>query len=803
MKSIRTVYQEILGELTRSPQDPALDEKQKGYDRDLTASIRLLESGFSLKEIIRALKELSPMLKPYQKDPRAQHVYLNHVLQNINTQWTEKAKSSFANAQNTYKKEMPTLANRFEKEKGATNAFGLAEDSELSLSLLLRDGHSPQTIADVVRLNSPAKSKDASYLATLQDGLAETQKRYEDIQRFSSSNLSNAADAYRYYAKDYLHETKTRRLTGKDDQQILQKMLDRLLSNNPEFVSHTDSLLPFLHKGILTASPVCSEPGRDSNTYAASVIETFQDSYTVHQRNSEKHYPQTKEAFLHTASEIQKDLAGREPNPTLLDALTARELLLEGEGRANLRKAILAVSPAAKEAHDPQDYVQSILDGAEKSLFAEREIEAMELHPVPSNTDFANLNLSVKELYQQVMRQRFKESPSFALEITEETADREAIERMLYRFPNLNHQELISAIQEASPRANLPGIPKEYAPSLIALAERRLKRVRERKNRQAKIEQKLNKLRGLSTEGVYSEENSPMSRLKDGRIATRLLRQGRSKEEVKQYLIAFAKASAVTAIAAGAFLYADQILEKAQLVLGREQAVQHFDAKQESKSCRDAYLASVQPQFQTKGFASPAMDIAAYRSLQEQGYSAHDIQNTILTASPVAAEPGRDEGYLAYIQTQAELDRQREEERKQHYVVTPRLGGGERGEERPSCEDELLYQREQMRRTFGPDDVPDDMDERIARALYESDYPKDDIIHALDAHPLSAEHDHTTDRTYDHSDSKTDSYGTQIFTNVLEAIQESTMMLGASLMHVLTRTVTTTTTVTGPDDKDS
>ena len=803
MKSIRTVYQEILGELTHGPQDPALDEKQKGYDRDLTASIRLLESGFSLKEIIRALKELSPMLKPYQKDPRAQHVYLNHVLQNVNNRWTEKAKSSFTNAQSTYKKEMPTLADRFEKEKGK-NVFGLAEDSELGLSLLLRDGHSPQTIADVVRLNSPAKSKDASYLATLQNGLTETQKRYEDIQNFSSSNLSNAADAYRYYAKDYLHETKTRRLTGKDDQQILQKMLDRLLSNNPEFAAHTDSLMPFLHKGILTASPVCSEPGRDSNTYAASVIETFQDSYVIHQRNSEKHYPQTKEAFLHTASEIQKDLAGRETNPTLLDALVTRELLLEGEGRANLRKAILAISPAAKEARDPQDYVQSILDGAEKSLFAEREIEAMELHSVPSNTDFANLSLSVKELYQQVMRQRFKESPSFALEITEETADREAIERMLYRFPNLNHQELISAIQEASPRANLPGIPKTYAPSLIALAERRLKRVRERKNRQTKIEQKLNKLRGLSTEGVYSEENSPMSRLKDGRIATRLLRQGRSKEEVKQYLIAFAKASAVTAIAAGAFLYADQILEKAQLVLGREQAVQNYDAKQPPKSCRDAYLASVQPEFQTKGFASPAMDIAAYRTLSEQGYSAHDIQNTILTASPVAAEPGRDEGYLAYIQAQAELDRQREEERKKNYVVTPRLGGGERGEDRPSCEDELLYQREQMERTFGRGNVTADMDERIARALYDSDYEKDDIIHALDAHPLSSDdQSFTSGYAFEHSEDKKNSYGAQIFTSVLEAVEATTLAAGAALTQVLTRTVTTTTTITEPGDQDS
>lgn len=796
MKSIRTVYQEVLGELTHSPQDASLDEKQKGYDRDLTASIRLLELGFPLKAIIRVLKELSPMLKPYQNDPRAQHVYLNHVLQNINSQWTEKAKSSFTSAQSTYKKEMPTLSDRFEKEKG-NRTFGLAEDSELGLSLLLRDGHSPQTITDVVRLNSPAKGKDASYLATLQDGLTETQKRYDDIQNFSSSNLSNAADAYRYYAKDYLHETKTRRLTGKDDQQILQKMLDRLLSNNPEFASHTDSLMPFLHKGILAASPVCSEPGRDSNTYATSIIESFQDSYAAHQRNSEKHYPKTKEAFLHTAKEIQEDLAGREPNPTLLDALAARELLFDGEGRSNLRKAILAASPAAKEARDPQEYVQSILDGAEKSLFAEREIEALELHPVPSSTDFANLNLSVKELYQQVMRQRFKESPSFALEITEETADREAIERMLYRFPNLNHQELIAAIEEASPRASLPGIPKGYAASLIALAERRLKRVRERKNRQTKIEQKLNKLRGLSTEGVYSEENSPMSRLKDGRIATRLLRQGRSKEEVKQYLIAFAKASAVTAIAAGAFLYADQILEKAQLVLGREQAVKDYDAKQTPKSCRDAYLASVQPEFQTKGFASPAMDIAAYRTLQDQGYSTHDIQNTILTASPVAAEPGRDEGYLSYIQAQAELDRQHEEERKKNYVVTPRLGGGERGEDRPSCEDELLYQREQMERVFGRGHTPEDMDERIARALYESDYSKDDIIHALDDHPL------TIGRAFEHSEDKMNSYGAQIFTSVLEAVEATTLAAGAALTQVLTRTVTTTTTIPEPGDQDS
>ena len=595
MKSVFLAYKEMLGKIVRTRTDPLIpndllqaDNDQKNillYDDDLTCAIRLFEVGYDIKDVMAAIKKHSPIMDKLET-PKAKAIYIGKILDNINTEWTHKAENSFAAAQASYKLRMNALQKKYEEHE--KHKVGLYQDGEIALALVIKEGFTPKVAETVVKHNSTNKEVEKSaYLSMLHDCLADTEERYRLIRSASNDSVNTSSDIYRAQAKKYMEDTHTAILTSTDEQKIIDKIYTSLISkiqeNMPEYRETPDKLdalmdtqiKPFLRKAIVEASPVYTEPGRDRDAYLTSVLAEFESDYKTRKNMSSLQYPVVQEIYRSRMRTLHAQVTDyiNLHDKTFMDGIAAKELLDMRQAPANILRAIEENSEVrlGKDStfEDMKSYAEYVLKKAGQSLHAEKEILNFERIPeIPAGGKFADTGLTIKQMFQKIMKERIDDYPSFALELTEPFADRDTVEKLIHQYPDYNRQELKKAIMEASPRAQLPGIGPEYAEEIIRQAEARLEKVHECETRSMELQKEFNKLRGLSAEGVEDFQN-PMMKFKDGRIAAKLLRKHTDKADIKKYLVTFAKASSI----ALPFAYADQILAAASLVLKREQAI--------------------------------------------------------------------------------------------------------------------------------------------------------------------------------------------------------------------------------------
>lgn len=826
MKDINIAYKEILSKVIRqrggviSPQDNPMqvstDKKHEIlYNDDLTCAIRLFESGYSVDDVIQALKKHSPMIRSLNNDVRAIQIYFDRVFENINNEWVHKADNSFAVAQDSYRVRMDALAKKYESYDKSN--FGLYQDGEVALALVMKEGFTPEIVEEVIKRNSPNKAReDATYLSAIRDSISETQGRYKDILAQDGNKLDSGADVYRYQAKEYMKATDTPILSGADELKIIEKiyltLIQKVQENRPEYqgdIKKLDEIMdstvkPFLRKAIVEASPIYTEPGRDKNEYITSILSDFETDYESRKNRSSLQYPITQELFTDKVKSLQGKVTSyiKTHDQTFMDGLAAKELLASRQAPQNIIRAIVENSKVNLEKdtafNDMKDYAQHVLEKADNSLHAEKEIMNFELDTeIPTGVPFRETGLTMGQMYQYMMRERLEKYPSFALEMTEPFADRDACEKLINRYPDYDRLDLKRAIQDLSPRAQLPGISPDYADEIIRQAEDRLRRVDEYQRKEASAQQEFNKLRGLSTEGVYDNDN-PMTTYKDGRIAVKMLKKGSRRDDIKKYLVALAKASAIV----GAFAYADKILKAASLVIAKENDIAEYasqDKNASARSCMDIYMEKMHDKYQQKGFIDPSMDISCMKEmLSETPFKAEQIKGIILSKSPVAQEPGRDDGYGDYVIKQALLEREKEQERLNRYVITPRVTLNSASDfdapsldapvrtkeaEKPSCKEEYEYQREKMEKDLNMD-WSKQMELMLAGALLTAGYEKDEIEDTLndfipDYYPLES----------------AVSYGQSILQEVVETT-EKTETISLDNAMVLERTISTTTTIT-------
>lgn len=823
--NIQRDYQNILKNIVikRHKREEALPNDKKTnafdlkirFDDDLTASIRLFERGYSLNDVVDVLKKLSPM-KNILKDNtgKAINIYINRVLGKVNQEYLHKADNSYQLASDLYKKQISNLEKKY-KNYSQKN-FGLYQDGQIALSLVVKDGFSPEIVENVLRRNSIVKDADDAYFSIIRKSIEQASERYQKILSYNKKDMETESDIYRNFAKQYMISSGISLLSGADEQNILNNIcssiIDNIREDHPEFndAKVLDDLMdvqiePILRKGITEASPVFVEAGRDQDQYLSSCITDFTSNYEMKKRFSSSHYPVTQELYLERMKDLKEEIANFRATHSVecMDALTAKELLDKRQNPINILRAITEnteYDPSKNSLfHSKKEYASFVLDCAKQSLHAEKEIINLEPYDeLPKSKNFSELGISLKQLYQQVMRSRIDKTPSFQLELSEPFADRDAVEEIINTYPDVSILKLKEAVFACSPRAQLPGISPNYADDIVNSAMKRLQRVESKLHEKAELQQEYNKQRGLATEGVYENKN-PMGALKDGRIALKMLRRHINRDDIKTYLIALAKAAAITA----PVMYADTILEHASAVLGKEQAIANFhpDANADQQSCVALYKTKMHDLLVEKGQSQPSMDIQVAKELiKETSYTPEQIQQVILDHSPIAEEPGRDENYGGYVRHQAELEIQQEKEKMRRYIPVPHL------EKSSDIDKEYNYQKQRVHE-YAPFLDDHDQDMLIAKGLLASDYGKDEIVDELNYIHDKREQslDELSDKnslpedTSQNISSQDDemSYGLLILTEIETVITETiteTLTEAASLVRTIDTSMATDTT---------
>ena len=735
MKSASVAYVEILKSVVKenNRQGGTNDEnfQEKIRDADLTCAVQLLEQGYDIDNIINALRKKSPMAQKLT-DSREVTAYIDNILSMVNSKWVSRSKKAYEQASRSYRELAEASKKKYKDYDSST--FDLYQDGEIAMRLLRQEGYNLGTINTVLRRNTISSNTNEKYFEELKQGMADSAMRYEHIQNYTGKP-EREKEIYYHEARKYMERTHTKILSGVDEQtiikQIYNKLIKQIKKQYPQITSNqekmdsavNDIIKPMIKKMLLEASPVYTEPGRDKEAYLKSMLGNFEAGYENSKERDKLGLSAAKDCYKRFIQEKrdQKEKRQASTSDIIEEGQNAKNMLYNHYGDTT----ILQVLQEQEIFKSKSDLAQKVLDGAKKSFHAEREILNYECkNAARRKAVLSDLKMSMTELYRQMMKERVEEYPTFVLEMAEDKADLYAVEKLITRFPDYSQDKLEKAIMAASPRAQLEGVTHDYAKRIINQAKRRLRLIQERNERESIIQKKYNQLRGLSTEGV-AINNNPMNRLKDGRTAVRMLRQQMNPDDVKSYLIAFAKSAMITA----PLLYANEIMEKAQMVLNKGQEIQNYQTKPlEYMTCADHYMEKMQKLYHEKDFFQPQMDIRVMRDLLlEKKYPTEEIKMVIIENSPIAEEPGRDEGYADYIEQNARRSIEYEQEKFNHYIVVPRHNNGQ---DKYEAAEEYEYQRNRIEKMI---DLPYcmEMDVMIGAALLKDGYEEMDVRKTL------------------------------------------------------------------------
>ena len=134
MKNIVVEYLDLLGktivERKKKDSGTTLQNRQaENYENDLTASIRLLEKGYDVKSVISVICDKSPM-KKLLPDAHAMLLYADKVMENVNDEWTMRAKHSLLEAEGSYQR-------RIAAQRSMSAIHG---DYQVGMAMILKDG---------------------------------------------------------------------------------------------------------------------------------------------------------------------------------------------------------------------------------------------------------------------------------------------------------------------------------------------------------------------------------------------------------------------------------------------------------------------------------------------------------------------------------------------------------------------------------------------------------------------------------------------------------------------------------------
>ena len=367
MKNIVVEYLDLLGKtiVERKKQDsgtPLQNRQAENYENDLTASIRLLEKGYDVKSVISVIHDKSPM-KKLLPDARAMLLYADKVMENVNDEWTMRAKHSLLEAEGSYQR-------RIAAQRSMSAIHG---DYQVGMAMILKDGFPLSLVEQVIRRSGLNQDAEESYFKTLFSALSDGQNRYVEILAYDANTMNSEVDVYRKFAREYMEKTHTIILSSDDEQNIIETIyrdyMQRLQEEQPIYREDTlrmmalleERVQPILCKAIILASPIYIEAGRNKKEYLAGTFSGICESLGFDRQDESVHANLTKglaeatndRQYGHAAIRLLRRHIHAEDVKNHLITLAIAAALTDPSGYANLilvrAQAFLSREDAIKE----------------------------------------------------------------------------------------------------------------------------------------------------------------------------------------------------------------------------------------------------------------------------------------------------------------------------------------------------------------------------------------------------------------------------------------------------------------------
>ena len=810
-KNANAFYKELLHKLQKK-RDRADEDVREGlenlpireggdvnFNNDLAIFCQMRDKGYDYDDIVNAIQKNSPVfdgLEPEQK-PRSTRLYIDRIGDSVNQVRLRHSANAYTLAEQAYKLRCEAIMKKYRDMD--PSVFGAYQDGSIGLSLVMKDGFSPEVVEAVLKANSPAAELQEArdlYVSTVMNGIREAQGRYRAIAEYNDKkgedavreavtkeekNAISASNLYCSSAQEYMRNTNTVILTGKDDENILYGIVEKVSKTNLALsevqrkkLAARDMArltLPALRRSILEGSPVAIEPGRDTAQYTQDLLAGFQSDYQRRFTKSRDLYPDVLQRFKSVGERIKEEKKAEDDflSPENTDAMIAKKLLEEHMPTADILRVLQEQSAArrGKEASfRDEDYAKKTLERASNALQAEHDIRFLGKE-IPLDKSFDELhamNIDMTDVYRYYMAQRIQENPSFALRLSDGLADREAIERMLNNFKEANATDLEAAAKDAlyaaSPRYKLMATGDEYPDRVIESIRKDQQLLTNKRFDDEKIAKDFILERGFVAEGTQiqgkgSRVSKVFDMVKDGKAAVKMLMEQRNIDDIKLALKSLALAGGVAAVGTAVFNlddYVNNILHSAQRVYERQQAIANWQPEEmhaSQRSAADVYLERMHAIYDKKEFLQPSMDVRVMQDmLLSDEFDKEAIKKAINECSPIRVESCRDEHYVDYVEKEANANILVEEEKLKNWQIVPRT------EPEASCEDEYDYQKKRMQDSIR---LPfrSAMDIKICGTLIKEGFPMDKCVRAISYRsPISPEKEKTGDQP---------SYGKSIF----------------------------------------
>ncbi|WP_315443824.1 hypothetical protein [uncultured Selenomonas sp.] len=370
MKNIAVAYLDLLGQsmVERKKRETGFAPKNQqveNYENDLTAAIRLLESGYDVDAVRSVICEKSPMTK-LLPDIRAMALYTGKVMESINEAWSERASRTYLEAAESYRR----------RAAAESAAAGLQRDYRIGMAMILKDGFPIAVVNQVIRQSAIERKADESYHKTLFSALSDGRNRYAAIMAYAGGVMSSEADVYRKFAREYMERTNTTVLTIDDEQKIIEAIyrdyMRRLQDERTAYQKDPARMMfllkeqvqPILRKSIAQASPLYIEPGRSRETYLDETFLCACESLGLHQRDDDAY----------------TNIKGQSRSP---DGRTAARML-RSRVRTDIVKRYLIALAIAAALPDSTEYAALILAQAQEALSREDAIAMFDVNDLGS-----------------------------------------------------------------------------------------------------------------------------------------------------------------------------------------------------------------------------------------------------------------------------------------------------------------------------------------------------------------------------------------------------------------------------------
>ena len=624
---------------------------------ELEIADELLYQGYKNYEIQNVIKKHAPYFKDFNiKSQTAKYTdYVNKILEHFPTKDHDP---KLKEVTDYYAKQVAVM-----KHKSSNGFINEYADGKIALDLYFNQNVPLQTIHKVYLNSANNFAKQPQYADNMTNHLQKIKQRYEQIDYFHKKTPATTEERYLLYSKQYRHYQNKKILNGKDEQQIVKRLLFEKVSKQE------------IRKALAVLSPIAIYPGRDTDKYINTTIEVVEREYAQLKEKAQEHYKHVSELFdkeLRRVDELkQKDIANKKIQKDIFYyGILAKNLLNQNCYAQyiidNFEKKLPKLK--AKLPNNENNYVYAIVNGAQKAVENERAVKnfvspykfyEMELK------DIQDKKIPLVDVFRSVIKERLNIYPNIALNLDRKFIDRDAVVKLLNRYPGIDKNDLVKAVEKASVYNKMPGVSMEYPLKIVEQAiekfEEANKALEEEKTKKENIKNDFELYKDVAGAAIKdSQENQ--KEYCDCKAAVSMINKKVNEIDIKNILAEEAEGKDLNE----KYKYADYIYEKAQKIIAREiQIINHIPNK---ASIEDIYKTYMKDIYLSRKYFSTELDVNTAKKMLSDGIKHEDIAITLIKHSPICAEPNRGKDYIEnYVLKKAQMELENEKEKIKNY----------------------------------------------------------------------------------------------------------------------------------------